>query len=39
MPLSEEHRRNRGKNFTVLGILVAVAALLFLAAIVSVTGV
>ncbi len=38
MPLSEEHRRNRSKNLTMLGILVAVAVLFFVVTLVKLTG-
>ena len=38
VPLSEEHRRNRSKNLTMLGVLLAVAVLFFVVTLVKLTG-
>ena len=38
VPLSEEHRRNRSKNLTMLGVLLALAVLFFAVTLVKLTG-
>jgi hypothetical protein len=38
MPLSEEHRRKRGRNFTLAGVLLFLVVLFFVVSIVKMKG-